>query len=176
MIRLLPILLFALVSCGSVSPRMSAVQQPLLVPVLHNGREMYQDIEGFAYERAGHKERGPKGIVFDGASVPWPFWLIMLPDGSHRRAAYIHDLSYGYKGNLPDGCRVTRGEADLEFKNVLLQSGFTPARAGLAYCGVRMGGWHSWARSSGQPLILPVGPRMMLARHKPRLFKHIYAP
>ncbi len=171
-------LLVALASCEA--PRAihgnARTVQPLLVPILHEGREKYQDIEGLEYTRAGHKEKGPKGIVFDGASVPWPFWLLMLPDGTHRYAAYIHDLCYGYKGQLPDGCRVTRAEADLEFYNNLRQAGFSKSRAGTAYRGVRMAGWHAWNNSTGTPTILPVEPRMMLAGTKPRLIKHIFAP
>lgn len=171
-------LIVALASCESPSRAAGAarVVQPLLVPIQHEGRELYQDVEGFAYDRAGHRERGPKGIVFDGASVPWPFWLIMLPDGSHRRAVYIHDLSYGYKGKLPDGCVVTRAEADTEFYNGLIDVGFSCTRAGLAYRGVRAGGWRAWNNSTGQPIILPVDQRVMLSRTKPTLIKHILAP
>jgi len=38
----------------------------------------------------------PKGFVFDGASIPRPFWLVLPPTGLLLIPALVHDFAYSY--------------------------------------------------------------------------------
>jgi hypothetical protein len=77
----------------------------------------------------------PKGFVFDGASLPRPFWAIlghpMTPQ--YCTAALIHDFLY--QGKLP------RHKADKIFRTVLKDHGTPNWKAQLMYRGVRLFGW-----------------------------------
>lgn len=152
-------------------------RQPLLIPIQHKGREKYQFIEQWPFTENGRKHIVPKGVVIDGASVPRLCWPWMPPDGLHRAGAAGHDWAYLNKGHI-DGLSLSRAECDLIFYNLMVDAGVSPRRAGIAYRGVRLGGWAVWNRPQEPLVILPVDRRMMAPRViEPRhLFSHIFAP
>lgn len=153
------------------------VNQPLLIPILHEGKEKYQVAEAWQFPWEDHSEEVPLGLVVDGASVPRAAWLFMPPDGLHRSAALAHDLLYLHRGSLPDGCQYDRAKADLLFYNFMVESGVGRYRAGLAYRCVRAGGWAAW-NSVESPVILPVDRRIAASAGGSRrhIFSHIFAP
>lgn len=38
----------------------------------------------------------PKGFIFDGASIPRPFWNLLVPDGILFIPSFFHDFAYRY--------------------------------------------------------------------------------
>lgn len=178
MIRLLPILLFALVSCGSMPlASKERVTQPLLVPIYHKGEECYQFVRPWSFVDNGTTHHVPKGLVIDGASVPRLCWPWMPPDGAHRAGAAGHDWAYLNKGHIT-GLNLTRHECDVIFYDLMVDAGVSERRAGIAYRGVRLGGWRVWNRPAEPLVILPVDPRMAARRITPErtMFSHIFAP
>ena len=153
------------------------IQQPLLIPIIHEGLARYQLVETWDFDCLGSEEKVPEGFVADGASVPRIFWPFMPPDGQHRAAALAHDWIYANKGEMDElGMFVQRKQADGIFHSLLLQAGVGRFRAWLAYRAVRRGGWLAWNRSKGEPIILPVrnaAPHSVI--RKPRIFRHLYA-
>jgi hypothetical protein len=79
---------------------------------------------------------------------------------------------------MPEGTVYTRKEADVAFYHLMLEAGVSERRAGIAYRGVRLGGWVAWA-SRESPLFLPVERQRMSAPQflPPRtIHSHLYAP
>lgn len=154
-------------------------EQPLLFPIRYQGEELYQNFEDWTVTVNGQDIKVPAGLVVDGASVPRACWFFMPPDGLHRGAALFHDWSYINRGcNLTRGPPLTRKETDEAFYNLMIEAGVSPNVAGIAYRGVRLGGWAAWA-SRESPLILPVDRHRMATPHflLPRTrFSHLYAP
>lgn len=83
----------------------------------------------------------PAGFKSDGASVPRFFWRIVFPPGDAKalRAAFIHDFIYR---THPEGWR--KKEADLVFRELLLEAGVPRFRAEAAYAGVKFFGASAW--------------------------------
>lgn len=149
------------------------VWQPLMVPVLYEGKDCYQVVE--TWHCYAHEI--PKGLIVDGASVPRWAWTFMPPDGLHRAAALYHDWIYLNKGVLPDTTTYSRAQADKCFFELMIECGVSERRAKIAYEGVRLGGWAVWNRPKEPPVILPVENRMGTQNPKPRNFlSHLYAP
>lgn len=83
----------------------------------------------------------PTGYETDGASTPTTFYAIVPRFEDAFPAAIVHDLRY----DPADGIRhLTRRQADDEFRRNLLHSGYTHARARLAWLAIRAGGWKAW--------------------------------
>lgn len=87
---------------------------------------------------------------FNGASVPAPFWWIMRPmDPRVVRAALVHDMLYIFHGVCSDTSRkgfleMTRRDADALFFLMLVDDGFPPWRAWLAWLTVAWFGGSRW--------------------------------
>lgn len=149
------------------------MRQPILIPILHEGRELYQLVED--YESCGIHV--PHGLVVDGASVPRLAWWFMPPDGLHRGAALIHDWLYINRGDLKDdGIKWCRKACDEMFHSLMLMAGVSRFRAGTAYRAVRRFGWHPWRKSRGEPVILPIRHAAPASQIKKSILKprHIY--
>lgn len=176
--HILPLLALALLSCESMLPMRARARltQPLLVPVRVDGHENYQNTREWPVTVNGTTHRIPKGLIVDGASVPRMCWSFMPPDGLHRAGAFFHDWGYINKGILPDGPILTRHQCDEAFYNLMVEAGVSEKRAGLAYRGVRIGGWKVWNRPRQPLLILPVDERMAVRDARERTFsRHIYS-
>jgi hypothetical protein len=81
----------------------------------------------------------PKGLRFDGASIPRVFWWWYDPSGAAFPAAIIHDYHYTYQP-------ISRRSADGAFYKNLLAIGVRPAAAWLMWLGVRLFGGRAWKR------------------------------
>lgn len=88
----------------------------------------------------------PAGFEHDGASIPRLAWALsgLTPDGLIRAAALVHDFLYRFAAAGERA--VTRAEADLVFYDLMREAGLSRYRAGVAYYGVRAGGWVSWRK------------------------------
>lgn len=152
----------------------ASATQPILIPILHGGKERYQVAREWSFNRFGHVQRVPMGLVVDGASVPRPAWFFMPPDGLHRRAALAHDWTYLHHGVLSHELVLNRSQADDMFYDFMIESGIHKWRAGTAYRCVRLGGWAAW-NSKDDLVVLPVEQDRLMARKKFTMFAHLYA-
>jgi hypothetical protein len=168
---------FALASCQTANPvkASSALTQPLIIPIRHEGCDRYQVIREWEWEWRGRREKAPLGLVVDGASVPRPAWWFMPPDGLHRAAALGHDLAYIGRGMMPSGNWMSRAEADTMFYDLMISGGVNKNRARIAWAGVRVGGWVEWSKPYRGPVIMPVQqPFASRRRAQFLLGRHIY--
>lgn len=141
------------------------ITQPHNVPVSERDYELAED---YAYEwmHKGEVYRIfiPKGLIYDGASVPRIVWTIsgLTPDGLLRAGALVHDFIYMHKGVLPPGSwqrethvgfekvwidmytKWNRKQADAMLQRILEESGVSAYRRTLAYSAVRMFGGKYW--------------------------------
>ena len=66
--------------------------------------------EPLIYESSTWSVTVPTGFVSDGASVPWPFRMLIPRDGRYRDAAWVHDYLFSKRGEyfrIIDGMAVT---------------------------------------------------------------------
>lgn len=79
----------------------------------------------------------PRGFVTDFASIPRVFWRVILPTGSHREAAVIHDYLYAV------GDRH-KAVADAIFLEAMTVLGVPRWRRWAMFFAVLCFGWHAW--------------------------------
>lgn len=90
-----------------------------------------------------------KGFVFDRASIPRPFWVIISKDDLSNVPPLFHDLLYRNVGILPTN-QVTpfrtfqRKDADDLFLELMKKTGVKSWRARLAYHAVRRFAAFAW--------------------------------
>ncbi len=94
----------------------------------------------------------PKGFIFDGASIPRPFWAILNPIGLLLLPGLLHDYAYKYNQlwQVVDGKVISYEEGankdfwDVLFKNVGREvNGFFLIN-GIAWLAVALGGSGAW--------------------------------
>lgn len=154
-----------LILLSSCTPHVLKVQ-PLNIPILYNGKGMYQNVKDFPFEVHGKKEKVPKGFVYDGASIPWWAYWFILPDGLDREGALIHDWCYVNQGILKYTV-VTKDESDLLLRDACIKDGVTEGKSNTVYKAVHWFGGPAW-RSKDEIIILPVeyGRRSISSNHK----------
>lgn len=151
------------------------MKQPLLIPVLHEGKPAYQLVEEF--------EGIPKGLIVDGASIPRILWSYKPPDGIHRGPCLHHDWDYQNKGFNPYWTRwpwdPTRKICDNKLHGRLLEAGLKNWDAHVMWKGVRGGGWYVWQQPKRDPVILQVrnaAPLEYMSDRQRALFAaHLYS-
>lgn len=79
----------------------------------------------------------PPGFVTDFASIPRMFWSVLRPDGEYAYAAVVHDYLYWTQTR-------SREEADDILKMAMEDFEIGPAKAGVIYNAVRLGGQAAW--------------------------------
>jgi hypothetical protein len=79
----------------------------------------------------------PAGFVTDFASIPRVFWRLILPTGTHREAAVLHDWLY-FCGDRH------RAVADAIFLEAMQSLGVPAWRRWAMYYAVRLGGFAAW--------------------------------
>jgi hypothetical protein len=89
----------------------------------------------------------PAGTYTDGASVPWPVSLILLPDSVNPAATLVHDALYRQAGRIwvdhaldGGGLRlhdVPRRAADDLFRDLLIDTGTPRSQAHAMWAAVR---------------------------------------
>lgn len=85
----------------------------------------------------------PSGFMFDGASVPRPFWSKFSPTGVLFIGSIIHDYAYDKKllhFDYGPEIEITRKEADKLFKRVLDETNGLKLLNYLPYWAVRLFG------------------------------------
>jgi len=92
-----------------------------------------------------------EGFVFDWASIPRLFWMILPPAGltgnPYGIAALFHDWICRHKKIGGQPC--TRYDADRVFLEIMLYIGVHPIIAQTMYRAVRMAGWMPWWNFGG---------------------------
>jgi hypothetical protein len=90
----------------------------------------------------------PAGMVTDFASVP-TFAKRIIDDDSPMilYPSIIHDALYHYAGEMPDGRRFCRLEADQILRDAMVEVGAPRHLAALVFSAVRVGGGFPWKRS-----------------------------
>lgn len=96
--------------------------------------------------RIGRTVIVPKGFVTDFASVPWFAWPLLPPLGSYAPAALLHDYVYFLKGRLTESVILSRKEADILFRDIMIDLGVGGITRRMIYGAVRMGGRSIWKR------------------------------
>ena len=92
-------------------------------------------VEALCYRsKSGELVTVPSGVVTDLASIPKPFRLFFSVNGSHRKAAVLHDDQYKIKSR-------TRLECDQLFLEAMESCGVNWLKRWSMYLGVRAGGW-----------------------------------
>lgn len=102
----------------------------------------------------------PKGLIYDGASVPRVAWTLsgILPDGLLRAGALVHDYLYMNRGSLPpqyfrklvqgnwQDCTeiFSRRQCDRLFAQILKEADYPAWKITLAYWAIRTFGWYAW--------------------------------
>jgi len=110
----------------------------------------YELMEDYTYTAgANYKIIAKSGFIFDRASVPRIFWVIISKDELSNVAPVFHDLLYEYRGVLPKDQVIeyrefTRARADELFYEIMIKRRVTKWRAYLAYLAVKNFGQISW--------------------------------
>lgn len=91
-----------------------------------------------------YKIEAPVGFNSNGASVPFPFNILLPKWGDYGKAVVLHDLLYNVFIRMHHGTGCTRGSAD-RFLLLGCKILKVPAWQSYAlYTGVRIGGWYYW--------------------------------
>ena len=108
----------------------------------------------------------PEGFIFDGASIPRPFWFILSPVGLLLIPGLIHDYGYKYNqlweknkaGNIiPYKEDAGKKYWDDLFKEIGKEvNGFSIIDT-IAWLGVKLGGYFAWKKHRKQNA-LPTKP------------------
>jgi len=102
----------------------------------------YEVVEDYTYESSGYKITVPKGFVYDRASIPGIFWVVIDKDSLSNVAPLFHDFLYRY-GGKPETKYVvpyrtfTREQTDNLFAELMTKSGVVEWRRKAAYKAVR---------------------------------------
>ena len=123
--------------------RRSSVGQLEGVKVKQRGSSPYYEVvDDYTYDFGNHKITVPKGFVYDRASIPRVFWLLVDKDSLSNVAPLFHDLLYKYGGrlqaNLVSPYRTfNREETDKLFLELMTKCGVDEWRRAAAYEAVR---------------------------------------
>lgn len=129
---------------------------PLLILSQLGAGKLYRIEADYRYDTkfgasTSHTLIASKGTVYDRASIPRIFWVIIDKDSLSNIPPLFHDLLYRYEGDLPDNQitpyrKVTRPEADNLFLELMLKTGVKHWRAKLAYEAVSKFSGFAWRR------------------------------
>jgi hypothetical protein len=116
------------------------MKQPKIEPTPELG--LYRNTEDYVLFIFGITIRIPAGFVFDGASIPFFAWILTYTPHHPvvMLAAMVHD--YLYLTHF-----VSREQADMIFKSLLLKNYCSPEKAALMHRCVRLGGGMFWGWS-----------------------------
>ncbi len=110
----------------------------------------YQVVEDYTY-RADNKYNITvlSGFIYDRASIPRIFWVIISQDDLSNVAPVFHDLLYRNGGVLPISQvspyrTFEREDVDNLFLELAKKCGVSPLKANIAYQVVRKFGGPSW--------------------------------
>lgn len=109
----------------------------------------YEVVEDYTYDSGKYKITVPKGFIYDRASIPRVFWVLIDKDSLSNVAPLFHDLLYRYGGALPTNQvtpyrKFSREETDDLFLELMTKSGVNKWRREAAYQAVRRGAGIYW--------------------------------
>lgn len=102
----------------------------------------YEVVEDYTYQAKDFKITVPKGFIYDRASIPRIFWVIVDKDSLSNVAPLFHDMLYRHGGKLPQNLVLpyrtfSRDDADKLFLELMGKCGVIPWRSKAAYEAVR---------------------------------------
>lgn len=105
---------------------MDLILIPIEQPDSNKLEEAYELVEDFDYSFRGTQLSVPKFFQYDGASIPSAVWQLIGTPFNPRfmKAAIVHDWLFHTH-------EITRAEADINFYEMLLESGVNVVRATL---------------------------------------------
>lgn len=111
----------------------------------------YEVVEDYSYQSGTAKITVPKGFVYDRASIPRFFWVIIDKDSLSNVAPLFHDLLYRNGGRLEQRLvapyrTFSREETDKLFLELMEKCGVDTFRRKAAYQAVRRFAASSWQR------------------------------
>ena len=113
-----------------------AFQGPIVVEALPGSR--WRLVRGLTWSDDRFTITVPPDFITDFGSVPWLATALVPRSGDGLTGAYVvHDWLYRVK-------RYSRREADQIMRRIMAADGVGPIRRGLAWLGVRLGGWLAW--------------------------------
>ena len=140
---------------GAEAKRERELDMPALAPILiptkkhdsldrhiawMNSVRKWELVENWQYRLSASCTEGdreitiviPKGFVFDGASIPRPFWAILHPSGLLLIPALVHDFAYryGFLWEVVNPGKVCRYRHKSGCKNKKAKSGCKKAKSG----------------------------------------------
>lgn len=87
----------------------------------------------------------------DGASIPRFFWRFAHPMESKLWVAFvIHDYLYGNSHLSATDRKMSRGEVDLLFYDLLRSEGVSKAKAKTMYSAVKLCGWRAFRKTENK--------------------------
>jgi hypothetical protein len=109
----------------------------------------YEVVEDYTYKSGAYSITVPKGFIYDRASIPRVFWVLIDKDSLSNVAPLFHDLLYRSGGVLPTNQvspyrKFSREEADDLFLELMAKSGVNKWRREAAYQAVRRGAALAW--------------------------------
>lgn len=102
----------------------------------------YEVVDDYTYQSTNYKITVPKGFVYDRASIPRIFWVIIDKDSLSNVAPLFHDLLYRNGGKLPQTQvspyrTFSRDDTDNLFYELMTRCGVSYLRRVAAYEAVR---------------------------------------
>jgi len=109
----------------------------------------YEVVEDYTYQAGTYSITVPKGFVYDRASIPRVFWVLIDKDSLSNVAPLFHDLLYRNGGVLPTNQvspyrKFSRKETDDLFLELMTKCGVNKWRREAAYQAVRRGAELAW--------------------------------
>ena len=109
----------------------------------------YEVVEDYTYDSGKYKITVPKGFIYDRASIPRIFWVLVDKDSLSNVAPLFHDYLYRQGGVLPENQvspyrKFSRNDTDDLFLELMTKCGVNRWRREAAYQAVRRGGGYAW--------------------------------
>lgn len=109
----------------------------------------YEVAEDYTYSSNEYRITAPRGFVYDRASIPRIFWVIVSKDDLSNVPPLFHDLLYANGGILPTNYVIpyrtfNRKNTDKLFLELMQKSGVKWWRCDLAYSAVRNFAAFAW--------------------------------
>lgn len=109
----------------------------------------YEVVEDYTYQYGAYKITVPKGFVYDRASIPRIFWVLVDKDSLSNVAPLFHDFLYRNGGRPPQNLVLpyrtfTREDTDNLFFELMTKCGVDNWRRKAAYEAVRNFSGFAW--------------------------------
>lgn len=128
------------------------IPMPKVATLSMSGQKQFKLVEDYYFYSPSFNKVlfVPKNFTFDGASIPWPFTLLIKSTDALFIASLFHDFGYTYGGLLVciGGKIVFQHKSKWELDEVLSKVNYTVSGTRTQGCvtrlGVTLGGWLAW--------------------------------